>query len=286
MGDPIAESELAHRDMIAPDGDVALRVVAGTPSTAGLLRLDQLIASLARERLWLTDAYYAGTITYVQTLRAAAEGGVDVRLLVPGKMDNPLLRPFSRSGYRPLLEAGIRVFEWKGTMIHAKTAVADGRWARVGSSNLNIASWFGNYELDVTVEDRRFGREMETMYLADLDNAVEIVLDRKRRVQAPGASRKPYRFRPRETGSTQRAISGVLRVGSTAGAAITNRRALGPAEAAVLAGMGLVLALLVLLAALVPWIITIPVTIMGAWTAGALLARAYKLWRSSRIRTR
>jgi cardiolipin synthase len=278
MGDPIAERELVHRDAIAPAGDFALRVVAGTPSTAGLLRLDQLIASLARERLWLTDAYYAGTITYVQTLRAAAEGGVDVRLLVPGNTDNPFLRPFSRAGYRPLLEAGIRVFEWNGTMIHAKTAVADGRWARVGSSNLNIASWFGNYELDVTVEDDRFAREMEAMYLADLDNATEIVLDPKRHVRAPGAPRKPYRLHHRESGSARRAISGALSVGSTAGAAITNRRPLGPAEAAVLAAVGLALLFVALLAALVPWIITIPVAIMGAWVAVTLLVRAYKLW--------
>ena len=92
------------------------------PSTAGMLRLDQLVAALARQRLWLTDAYYAGTSSYVQALRAAARDGVDVRLLVPGATDLPLLRPLTRSGYRPLLEAGVRVFEWNGTMLHAKTA--------------------------------------------------------------------------------------------------------------------------------------------------------------------
>ena len=63
--------------------------------------------------------------------------GVDVRLLVPGSTDIPVLRPLSRAGYRPLLEAGVRVFEWNGSMLHAKTAVADGKWARVGSTNLN-----------------------------------------------------------------------------------------------------------------------------------------------------
>ena len=52
----------------------------------------------------------------------------------------------------------MRVFEWNGTMLHAKTAVADGRWARVGSTNLNLASWIGNYELDVVVEDEGFAR--------------------------------------------------------------------------------------------------------------------------------
>jgi cardiolipin synthase len=126
------------------DDGVRIRVVATV--TAGLFRVDQLVAALARRTLWLTDAYYAGTTPYVQALRAAAQDGVDVRLLVPGVSDIQVLRPLSRAGYRPLLEAGIRVFEWNGTMLHAKTAVADGTWARVGSTNLNLASWLGNRE--------------------------------------------------------------------------------------------------------------------------------------------
>ena len=120
-------------------------------------------------QLWLTDAYYGGTAPYVNALRAAARDGVDVRLLVPGASDIPLVRLFSRAGYRPLLEGGIRVYEWNGSMIHAKTAVADGRWARVGSTNLNVASWLGNRELDVIVEHEPFAREMEEMFLRDLE---------------------------------------------------------------------------------------------------------------------
>jgi len=88
-----------------------------------------------------------------------------VRLLLPGGTDIPILRPLSQAGYRPLLEADVRVFEWNGPMMHAKTAVADGRWARVGSTNLNPASWLGNWELDVVVEDERFGQAMEQMFL-------------------------------------------------------------------------------------------------------------------------
>ena len=90
----------------------------------------------------------------MQALRAAARDGVDVRLLVPGRgSDIALMQAISRAGYRPLLEAGVRVFEWNGPMLHAKTAVADARWARVGSTNLNLASWIGNRELDVVIED-------------------------------------------------------------------------------------------------------------------------------------
>jgi phosphatidylserine/phosphatidylglycerophosphate/cardiolipin synthase-like enzyme len=62
----------------------AMRVVATVPNTAGMFRVDQLVAALARKTLWLTDAYYAGTTPYVQALRSAAADGVDVRLLVPG----------------------------------------------------------------------------------------------------------------------------------------------------------------------------------------------------------
>jgi hypothetical protein len=73
MGEPIPEHELIGRDALHRAGDVSLRVVASAPATAGLFRLDQLVAALARRRLWLTDAYYAGTTAYLQALRAVAK---------------------------------------------------------------------------------------------------------------------------------------------------------------------------------------------------------------------
>ena len=71
-----------------------------------MLRVGHLVAALAPGRLWLTDAYYAGTAAYAQALRAAAKDGVDVRLLVPHATDIPLLKPLSRAAYRPLLQGG------------------------------------------------------------------------------------------------------------------------------------------------------------------------------------
>src|SRR5205085_6615655 len=112
---------------------------------------------------------------------AAAQDGVDVRLLVSSASDIPVVSAMSRANYRALLEAGVRVFEWNGSMIHAKTAVVDGRWARVGSTNLNVASWMGNWELDVAVEDTNFAAEMERTYEADLANSTEILLGLPRR---------------------------------------------------------------------------------------------------------
>ena len=129
-----------RREEIAAAGEVSMRVIATEPATTGMFRLDTLIAALSRRTLWLTDAYFIGLPSYVQALRAAAMDGVDVRLLVPGASDLGLVKRLGTAGYRPLLEVGIRVFEWNGPMLHAKTAVADGKWARVGSE-IGSSTW-------------------------------------------------------------------------------------------------------------------------------------------------
>jgi cardiolipin synthase len=258
---------------------VRLRVVASLPSTAGLLRVDQLVAALARKRLWLTDAYYAGTTTYVQALRAAARDGVDVRLLVPNGTDIPLLRPLSRAGYRPLLEAGVRVFEWNGTMLHAKTAVADGHWARVGSTNLNIASWFGNCELDAVVEDEPFARLMEETYLRDLENATEVVLDAEHKIQAPKEPRHGHAVMTSGGGSGGRAAAGAIRLGNTIGAAFTDRRVLEPVEAHIMLTTGVLLLALAIAFWFFPRALVSPLIVVFGWISFAAFYKAYKLYR-------
>ena len=155
-GPPLPDDE-CHCGPIAPAGKTSLRVIGTKPSVGGVFRLDQLVAAVARERLWITDAYFVGASPYVQALIAASNDGVDVRMLVPGsRSDLPVVQRLTQSGYRQLLDAGIRIFEWNGTMVHAKTAVADSRWARVGSSNLNIQSWLGNWEPGVGIDAGRF----------------------------------------------------------------------------------------------------------------------------------
>jgi cardiolipin synthase len=275
MGVPIPEVELTDVGMNVAAGDVALRVLATLPNIAGLYRLDQLIAAMARETLWLTDAYFVGVAPYVQALRAAALDGVDVRLLVPGASDLPGLSTLSRSGYRPLLEAGIRVFEWNGAMLHAKTAVADCRWARVGSSNLNIASWMGNFELDIAVEDRVFATAMQEMYEDDLNNATEIMLSPSNRVRAAHKVRRARRGK--RAGSAGRAAAGALRISNTVGAAITDRRILGPAEAGLMTGVGMALLAFSALALAWPLLVALPLAALGAWIALTFLVKAFKL---------
>lgn len=279
-GSPLPTGELGNGRADPGRGEAVLRVVATRPSVAGLFRLDQIVVAAAKRSVWLTDAYFVAVTSYVQALSAAASDGVDVRLLVPKASDIPGLRALSRAGYRPLLEAGVRVFEWNGPMLHAKTAVADGRWARVGSTNLNPASWLGNWELDVAIEDLDFAAAMEAMYLDDLSRATEVVLNPRRRVRAamPGSRRR--RHLPR--GSGRVAAAGAIGVGSAVGAAITNHRPLGLAEARVLAASGVLL--LAVAAAVVtwPWLSAIPIAIGAVWIAMSVLVRAWKLHRVAR----
>ena len=320
-GAELRDEERTPPQLIPPEGTVAVRVVASVPGLSAVLRIDQLIASAARRSLWLTDAYFASIPPYVQALQAAARDGVDVRLLVPGASDIPLLRPLSQAGYRPLLEAGIRVFEWKGSMLHAKTAVADGRWARVGSSNLNVASWIGNFELDALIEDDGFAAQMEQMYLSDLAQATEIVLRRRRHRLARMSHRMrdrltsmPRRMRASgrvldrvpvanamaaeptasaapaaslsagRTGSASRAAAGALRIGRTVGAALSEERVLAPTEARLVAGFAVIT--LVLAAVIVRWpiVAAVPAVLVLAWISLTLCAKAVALRRERRRR--
>jgi cardiolipin synthase len=265
-------SAATHRDRVA-----LTPLVASTPTTAQLYRLDQLIAGGARRSLWLTDAYFVGTTLYVQALKSAATDGVDVRLLVPGASDVPFIGSLSRAGYRPLLEAGVRVFEWNGSMLHAKTAVADSRWARVGSTNLNVASWLGNWELDVAVEDESFAKAMETMYLDDLSHATEVVLTGRRRVRLNQPQPRRRRSLARTHGTGGRAAAGALGIGSAVGAAITNRRLLGPAEARVMVSAGLLLLAVSAVAMKWPTVVALPLSVMLGWVALSLFFRAATL---------
>jgi cardiolipin synthase len=270
-----APEESPELPTAARAGDVAVRVVASEPWSARMLRLSQLMAAAGRERLWLTDAYFAGTPDYVQGLRAAARDGVDVRLLVPGTSDLPLIQAFSRAGYRPLLEAGVRVYEWRGSMLHAKTGVADDHWARVGSSNLNIASWIGNWELDVVVDDKSFAQDMGDMYLDDLSNATEIVLS-----EARFTDRLTTKTRPAlraGAGSAGRIAAGAVRLGNTASAMITGHRVLGLAEARAAAMLGLLCVVIATVGFAWPRLITIPLGVLIAWIGGAMIAKAYAL---------
>ena len=269
-----------ERDSHVPRGDpagtVTLRVIASEPWSTRMMRLGQLMAAAARERLWLTDAYFAGTPEYVQALRAAARDDVDVRLLVPGTSDIAVVQAFSRAGYRPLLEAGVRVFEWGGSMLHAKTGMADDHWARVGSSNLNVASWIGNWELDVAIDDREVAQRMAAMYLDDLEHSTEIVLSESRTTERRRAARSPATSR-RRVGSAGRIAAGAVRLGNTASAMLTHHRVVGFAEARAAAALGAACVLIALIGLLWPRLIMVPLGLVIAWIGLSLLLKAHTL---------
>jgi cardiolipin synthase len=267
-------------DAIARAGDLGVWVIAGRPDSAGLYRLEQLIAQVVERSLWLADAYFVATTNYVHALTGAARAGVDVRLLVPGSNNWPVVQALSRAGYRPLLEAGVRVFEWNGPMMHAKTAVADGCWARIGSSNSNLASWISNRELDVTINDADFARQMEAMYESDLENATEIVLESGRVRGAGSVTRGRGGNRGRGVSSTGRLVAGAVGIGSAVGANISQQRILGVAESYLLLAGGISLAGLGVTLVLWPAVFAYPLGLFGGWIGITLVLRAWKLWLS------
>jgi cardiolipin synthase len=173
-GPPLPAAELAVDPPVS--GTSAVRVVAGVPGRARVYRAVQLLTALAMERLWITDAYLVAPPPLFAALLDAARGGVDVRLLVPGASDLPVLRTATRAGYRELLQAGVRIFEWDGPMLHAKTMLADRHWARIGSSNLNMSSLLTNYEIDVLVDCDQLTQVLAAQFRHDLAHAREIVL--------------------------------------------------------------------------------------------------------------
>lgn len=279
-----AESWAAAGGCIPPDetkvhlgspGSVPVRVLGESPGRFQTYRVDQMIACVACRTLWLTDAYFVATPSFVRNLADAAAGGVDVRLLVPGSSDVPVVQMLSRAHYRPLLEAGIRVFEWNGTMLHAKTAVYDGRWARVGSTNLNLTSWMANYELDLLIEDTAFARTLEATFLADLRNSTEIVLELGR--VRPTAARPPVR---RRSGARALAAS-ALSFASQSGVVLSGVRPLPATERQVNLSLGLALIAAALVTALVPVLVILPLTVGLVWTAASMLLRAWRLSRGS-----
>ncbi|MFC6669951.1 phospholipase D-like domain-containing protein [Marinobacterium aestuariivivens] len=133
--------------------------------------------SHARHRVWITQGYFAPNQAFIDILKAAAGRGVDVRLLLPGVSDVPLVLQASRFSY----EAGIRIYERQGSPLHAKTIVVDSIWTSVGSANLDYRSLVYNFELNTVVVSSQLGRAMDKLFLADLQYADEITLAARQR---------------------------------------------------------------------------------------------------------
>ncbi|MDB4949101.1 MAG: phospholipase D/Transphosphatidylase [Gemmatimonadetes bacterium] len=276
-------------------GDMAVRVVEGEPGRSRIYRLSELVQVGVERRLWITDPYFVLPPAMAESLSAAARDGVDVRVIVPAYNNWPIVGGMSRAGYRPLLEAGVRLFEWEGPMIHAKTAVADGIWSRVGSSNMNLASLLGNWEIDVAVLDRGFATEMEALFLSDMQSSVEITLSRpkgdvpyrERRstervvVEVPGEEAKPGRISARERrrrsrrgSNIGRTLGRLARAGSVLSRALAGQRSIGREDRGWVAALAVILLLYGVLGFVEPRLISVPIGVLLVWLAVVSLGRA------------
>lgn len=149
-------------------------IVEGEPWRLRIARALQIQSVSAEQAIWIASAYFYPSSAEIEALCGAALDGVDVRVLVPSKYDHPWVRRFTRSVYKQLLRNGVRIWEWNGIMMHAKTSVIDGRWVRVGSTDFNPLGVAINYELDALIESPELGKAAEAMFLRDLEESTEI----------------------------------------------------------------------------------------------------------------
>lgn len=160
-------------------GDEVIRVI-GSTSQNGIPRFYVTLLSAIRtaeQRIWIATAYFVPTHDEIEDLADAARRGVDVRLLVPGESDSDLALNVGRSHYDELLEAGVKIFETRNEILHSKTAVIDGVWSVVGSSNFDHRSVLFNDEVDAVVLGRATARELESMFEEDSRAATSIGLE-------------------------------------------------------------------------------------------------------------
>ncbi len=295
IGEPVAEDSRTDPGEVDPVGNTPVWIIEGEPWRSRVYRETQLIAASARERIWITDPYFVAPFPMVEALTAAARDGVDVRLLLPAHNNWPWVGTLSRGGYRGLLEAGVRIFEWQGPMIHAKTMVADGIWSRVGSSNLNSASLLGNWEIDAGVLDADLAVQMEGLFLADLASSMEIVLpgavsrglpearEAEQALAPPRTTLDPGRtlkerldkIRQGSRGSTGLQLADLVRAGSALGDALAGHRTLGREDRAVLGTTAVLVLLIALIAGFFPHVVGWVLAFVAGWFGIVLGVRAF-----------
>lgn len=164
---------------LKPQGNMPMRVVSADPEAGTSEMYHALLEEIgkAKQRVWLTIGYFVPDPSTVQALVAAAQRGVDVRLVLPGVSDFWAPVYAGRSHYAELLAAGIKIYEWRQAVMHAKTAVIDSSWASVGSTNLDWRSIVHNYEADLIVYDPGFSRALARRFEADTRASVEITAE-------------------------------------------------------------------------------------------------------------
>jgi cardiolipin synthase A/B len=284
----LPESERPDPKDIEAAGETSARLVVQEPRRMRTLRMLELLTAGVQERLWITDPYFLSMPILTQSLMATARDGVDVRVLTPATVDIAWIGRASRAGYRQFLESGVRIFEYGGPMIHAKTLVADGWLSKVGSTNLNFSSLVANWEIDLLVEDDDFARQMEELFEDDISKSREV------RLESTGRGPRARPERPVDT-TDSRARAGVAGGGTGSGATIsrmvptivqkgaaplqTHEHAIAVAASGVLLGVSL-------LGARFPRLVAWPLTAVGAFLGGLGVLRAFRSTLSDREKDR
>jgi cardiolipin synthase A/B len=159
-------------------GNEIVRVIASVPERFSLIYVTLISAIVNSEtNVYITDAYFAPDHQMLHALERAARRGVDVRLLLPSRSDVDFIVSAERSHYRALLAAGVKIYEWQGEMLHAKTATIDGVWSTVGTSNLDWWSIARDNELNAIILSHSFGDEMNLMFKNDIESSRQIEIE-------------------------------------------------------------------------------------------------------------
>jgi cardiolipin synthase len=160
---------------LEPRGPMTAVVVRNSPSSAGSRALFQALVECASHEIRLATPYFLPDPSFLAALIERARAGVSVVMLLPGRrMDHPWVRLCSRRLFRPLLDAGIRVFEYQPSMLHQKLMIVDHVWSVVGTTNLDMMSFEYLDEINLAVRDERFARDLQAQHEADLAHSVEL----------------------------------------------------------------------------------------------------------------
>jgi len=161
------------------EGKDLVRVVGSTPGTENRITYMMYVSAFlyAEKFIHLTTPYFAPDNQTLNALIGAAERGVDVRIVLPGKSDSALLYYAGRSYYAQLLESGVKLYERRNSMVHAKTAVIDNIWSTVGSTNMDLTSFLHNDEVNAIILGRDFAAGMESLFEEDLRQSHQILLE-------------------------------------------------------------------------------------------------------------
>lgn len=135
----------------------------------------------ARSYIYITTPYFAPTARLARVIKLAAHRKVDVRILIPEKSDHFIVDLGARSYFDTLLRSGVRIFLYSGNMIHSKAVVIDGKWASVGTLNMDSASLLYNFEANIVTSNSKFAEEIVSHFVHDTQESSEIMLDEWRK---------------------------------------------------------------------------------------------------------